>query len=149
MTPKRLEHNFFEVMKEEHRELVGLMSQVRYAFRTHDRNTAAAKAAITQLCDSIEAHFLSEEEGGYLNEAIEQAPHLAARAEALHGQHATLRAEVRDFRTLAARPGEPSEDWWQELETRFDSFTGNLLIHEAHEDDLVQEAFTLDLGTGD
>ncbi len=86
-------------------------------------------------------------------EALERAPRLSKRAEQLYEQHemlAEMLGELRDFvRHLDPADVMPTNDWWQELARRFQTFGKQLLRHESDEDDLVQEAFTRDLGTCD
>lgn len=136
MTDKRVDHNFFEQIKCQHSELAGLMESIRYTLATKQSNRVDVQQSIAQLCSLVESHFLSEEAGGYLHEVIDRAPQLEDQAKELHQQHEGLLKEVRalcDF-ALASETSELTRD---ELATRFNRFAQNLLVHEAHEDDLV------------
>lgn len=148
MERKISHHNFFEELKSAHCELVGLMGEIRHALATDGREAEEMNRLITRLCNEVESHFLCEEKGGYLVEAIRQAPHLESRAEKLHKQHAVLLGQVRRLRDLTHQQI-GSNVWWQRVGELFDTFTDELLTHEAHEDDLVQEAFAHDTGRGD
>ena len=158
MAEKRLDHDFFEMMKHEHQELIDLLGQVRNALDPAAKDPAAkdpdvkdateVKRLMTDLCDHVRSHFEHEEEGGYLHEVLEHAPRLTNLAEKLLQQHATL-SEIAEKLCWHVKT-EPSEGtWWKELEEMFDDFSKQLLKHEAQEDGLVQEAFTQDIGTGD
>jgi hemerythrin len=150
MVEKRLDHNFFEMVKEEHQELVGVMGKIRHSLTVEERDPEGLDALIIQLCDLVESHFKNEEAGGYLREAIDQAPRLSERAEQLHDQHRTLWEELQGLRTLVEhREAEASDQWWDQLRGAVEAFARNLLTHEAREDDLVQEAFTQDIGAKD
>ena len=148
MERKTLHHNFFEELKSAHCELVGLMGEIRHALATDGREADEMSRLIARLCNEVESHFLCEEKGGYLAEAIRQAPHLKFRAEKLHKQHAVLLEQVRRLRDLTHEQL-GAHDWWQRVDKLFDTFTDELLTHEAHEDDLVQQAFAHDTGRGD
>lgn len=148
MADKQSAHNFFEMMKAEHHELVGVMGEIKHLLATHQRDAARVDHLVTEFCDLIESHFEHEEEGGYLSEALEQAPRLTERAQVLFKQHESLLADARGLRHHV-RGGEGTDAWWDELSTRFNDFTRALMTHEAHEDDLVQEAYTDDIGSKD
>ena len=148
MERKILHHNFFEELKSAHCELVGLMGEIRHALATDGCEVDEIIRLITRLCNEVESHFLCEEEGGYLIEAIRRAPHLKSRAEKLHKQHAILLGQVRRLRALTHEQI-GSHDWWPRVDKQFDTFTDELLTHEAHEDDLVQQAFAHDTRRGD
>ena len=148
MVEKRLDHNFFEMIKEEHHELVGVMGEIRHLLAAEERDLDKLEALIIQLCDLVESHFKNEEAGGYLSEAIEQAPRLSERADQLHDQHRVLWEELQGLRTLTEQR-ENSDPWWQQLHAALETFARDLLTHEAREDDLVQEAFTDDIGSKD
>jgi hypothetical protein len=150
MASRRLDHNFFERMKCEHRELFGLMDEIRYRLAATQHDIRWLSSSITRLCDLVESHFLCEEQGGYLHEAVQVAPHLRDKAEQLHGQHQVLLDEVRSMRDFAAMGVQGTIDaWCHAFRGRFDAFADMLHVHEAHEDDLVQQAFTQELGPGD
>jgi hypothetical protein len=150
MAERRLDHNFFERMKCEHRELFGLMDHIRFRLSATEQDNQWLSSSIARLCDLVESHFLCEEQGGYLHEAIHAAPHLTDKAEHLHGQHQVLLEEVRSLRDFAVKGMEGTMDTWcQAFRSRFDAFVEKLHVHEAHEDDLVQQAFTQELGPGD
>jgi hemerythrin len=141
-------HNFFEQTKREHQELVGLMSDIRYMLTCGKRDAPQVDETITQLCNLVESHFLWEEEGGYLSEVVAHRPELTRRTEQLHGQHTMLLDELRGVRQFAQERTK-TEEWWHELHSRFSEFSRKLLTHEAHEDDLVQEALAGDKSRGD
>ncbi len=153
MAEKRFDHDFFEMMMREHRELIDLLGQIRHALDSAAKDPAAKDAAevkrlMGDLCDRVRSHFKHEEEGGYFHEALERAPRLTNLAEKLLEQHATL-SEIAEKLCWHVKT-EPSEAaWWKELGEMFDDFSKQLLKHKAQEDHLVQEAFTQDIGTAD
>jgi hemerythrin len=153
MTAENLDHDFAEMILREHRELKELLARARTAICEDQRDSQRAKQLIGDLYEHLQSHFFHEEEGGYMCEALERAPRLIRQAEELHEQHETLAemlGELRDFvQHVGPADARPRNDWWKELARRFQTFGKQLLRHEADEDDLVQEAFTRDVGTCD
>jgi len=148
MSEKDVAHEFFEMMKTEHEELAREMGRVRHALDAEPRDRARAVDSILRMHELVESHFEHEEQDGYMNEPIQQAPHLTERADHLLRQHPSLLEEVTKLRMLA-KAGVESESWWEEIHTRFDRFSQAFLDHEAGENKLIQEVFTQDVGTGD
>ena len=148
MNQSKLDHDFFEMMKREHSELIDLMSRVRHALESDIRDPGGINQLIGDLYENIVSHFHHEEEGGYLCEALERAPRLSPHAEKLFEQHETLGELLGELLGLAQQR-EGTDSWWKNLSESFNNFSRELLQHEAAEDDLVQEAFIQDVGTGD
>lgn len=148
MPEKQLDHHFFEMMKQEHEQLARVLGELRHALHSDQRDAEAVTAWIVQLARLVKSHFEHEEEGGYMREAIEQAPRLSEQAENLERQHPVLLEKLSGLSNLAAA-GDKSAPWWESARTKFDEFAKSFLDHEAHEDKLVQEAFTQDIGTSD
>jgi len=93
-------------------------------------------------------HFEHEEKGGYFREAILIRPQLAPQAEALLEQHADFVAMIEELLVMARTDNIPAAVR-NDLETRWQQFNIEFCRHEAGEVDLLQDAFTEDLGTGD
>lgn len=105
----------------------------------------------TKLRDQLAMHFSLEEAYGYFEDAITVAPHLSRRTENLRGQHFDLFAEL-------CRLVESAEQLlYHEKPTRlldhvsenYRGFLTRFREHEMLENDLIQEAFNDDIGTGD
>ncbi len=145
---KRLDHDFFEIMKREHQELIDLLGQIRHALATDNKDAGEIEKLVGNLVRRMRSHFQDEEEGGYMSKALECAPRLTPLAEQLHQQHATL-LEIAGRLSSHVGTKAGTEPWWTELAEIFDGFAKQLLKHESQENDLVQEAFIQDIGTGD
>lgn len=148
MTHQKVDHDFFELMKREHSELIDLMTQVRHAIASDIRDPGGVNQLIGDLYENVVSHFHHEEEGGYLSEALERAPRLTESAEKLFKQHESLGELLGELRGLTQKR-ENTDIWWKTLGDSFNNFSRELLLHESAEDALVQEAFTQDVGTGD
>ena len=148
MADETLSHDFFKMLQSEHRELAAALSQIQKALSQPDRERAQVTGLITDMAELVESHLHHEEEGGYFREALEQAPRLTLKAQALLEQHPALLEDVSKLGILAGA-GVESEAWWARIEADFTAFAKKFVEHEASETRLVQEAFTDDIGTAD
>lgn len=151
MPKDNLGHDFFEMIKNEHCEIRGLLSQVQAVLNDKQPKADCAKQLVSTLYERLQSHFHHEEAGGYLSEALERAPRLADQAGRLFEQHETLSEALGELRDYVQQPG-PADTlsdatWWKGLADRFQDFSKQLLKHESEEDRLVQEAFNRDVGT--
>jgi hypothetical protein len=49
----------------------------------------------------------------------------------------------------AASTGDGSAEWWQNLDEAFHGLSKDLMHHENHENQILQDAYTDDIGAGD
>lgn len=138
----------FELMRSEYRELADSLIQVRDAVSARKCTKIELEDFITRLCELVETHFFQKEQGGYLKEALDRAPHYATKAESLLAGHRNLQEDVEKLRLLV-HSGVESSAWWIHIDTDFNNFASQLLIHEHEEVGVFQKAFTEDIGTKD
>jgi hypothetical protein len=138
----------YDQILQQHRALHELLRQIDATLKARTATIQQISDLLAHLGDCLVRHFFDEEEGGYFSEALLHAPQLIARANELMAQHPKMCDRARDL-VLQLEPGLPSEDWWQQTQTRFDSFRAELLRHERGENHLIQEAYYRDLGPGD
>ena len=148
MNDTQSDHEFVEAMKSEHRELGSALANVRAEVASESRKKKTLEDLVTQLRELIEAHFAHEEFGGYLKEALDKAPRFTVQAAALQDQHEDLLEDIEKLRILV-HSGVESPVWWSRVEADFRAFAARLLNHEHAENRIVQEAFTVDIGTAD
>ena len=103
-------------------------------------------ALLHRLCDHMRQHFVEEEAGGCLEEAVAQAPHLAHHLRELEEQHALLLAEIEQI--IQATDGQAPEVVQRQF-AAIHSFAARLLGHEALENRLLQVGFNEDLDLDD
>lgn len=132
---------------EDHRALKALLQQIESALAGQTATIAEVGDLLARLGDDLVKHFALEEDGGYFSEAMLRAPQLLAKANELVAQHPKMCTLARDLVDLG--PVQKSDDWWQETRRRFQAFKAELLKHERHEDQLIQEAYNQDLGSHD
>lgn len=105
---------------------------------------ACSAAALKKLREHLLAHFDREEKGGWLEEAVVRAPHLAHQLAALERQHNPLRdCLARLVGDAEAMDG--TEESIEQLRVNFEKFAHKLLKHEANEEHVLQEGFNEDL----
>ena len=113
------------------------------------RSAEKVAPALAEFAEHVQAHFVhEEEEEGFFDALVEQAPRLKLRADALIEEHAEMSRELARLQRHA-KPGVASAEWWSTLSEEFDSFWQLFRRHERTENDLVQEAFNDDIGAAD
>ena len=145
---------YLEALKAEHRQLGQMVGQAEAALAaaagqgwTGQRATHVVEQLIA-LRDLMREHFAQEEAGGYLEEALSHAPRLGPQAARLERQHPQLLARISDVCELARkRHDDPSA--WPAIHENARGAIKELLAHEAGENQLVQQAFNVDLGLTD
>ncbi|MHB8898846.1 MAG: hypothetical protein ACYC6Y_08885 [Thermoguttaceae bacterium] len=148
MTSKPTELQRFQKIRDEHRQLTGLLDQIGSALTQRSASIAEVVELIGQLGHQLTKHFQTEEAGGYFAEALHDAPQLFVRANDLMLQHPKMTKSARVLAD-AADPEVDPEVWWQQTTERFEAFRAELGRHERDEDRLIQEAFTRDIGSHD
>ena len=133
---------------EEHEHLRALLGQAEKFFAQEPQQTADVANVLDELITELKLHFMHEEEGGYLSEALSQAPRLTDRATELQQQHPQMLKAVRELYEQA-QAGDGSAGWWSSLRADYQSLAEQIHAHETGENDLVQEAFTEDIGAND
>ena len=133
---------------ESHRALKDLLARLEATLQQKAGTIAEASALLGQLGDRLVKHFEVEEAGGYFAEALEHAPRLICRANALMNQHPKMTARAREL-AEAADPEQAPDEWWRQTAERFKTFQEELFKHERNEDGLIQEVYHRDLGEND
>jgi len=103
------------------------------------------RAELGQLRDQMDAHFLLEATGGYLEEAVARLPRLSPELMQVQRQHAQLLSEVESLMELAGESS-ISIGAWKHIARQYALFAQQMLDHEAAETRLLQEGFNEDAG---
>lgn len=100
------------------------------------------------LRELLSEHFRLEEEGGYLKEPLNAAPHRAPQAQALRADHTAILADLeRLARQLEAAPCEL--DCWTAAWHELAAVLARLERHEHEENEFWQTAIDDDVGAAD
>ena len=145
---------FLQEIKEVNESLWKLLDHVRCTCQSVPELLANRKEIAPQLAllrDELAMHFALEEAYGYFEDPVSVAPHLDRLAEQLRNEHVQLytqviqlveNVEAEQFRGNIAQAA-------PQIVQRFADFDQQLRRHEAREDDLIQTAFSDDIGVGD
>jgi hypothetical protein len=91
------------------------------------------------LGDDLRRHFVEEEEGGCLEEAVSRCPSVAPQADALQGQHAALLNSLDQMIAgLSSNSPRAAADGFS---SQLKRFCQDLLAHEAAENQVMRQAF--------
>ncbi|HLK10769.1 MAG TPA: hypothetical protein VKW76_05275 [Candidatus Binatia bacterium] len=105
---------------------------------------------LRQLGHALEDHVaVTERPGGLYEEITAQAPHLAEKVRRVGAEHAVLRESVS--RLLDRLESTPVGDAWPLQDARADvqRLLGRIVRHRQVGADLVWEAYSVDIGSGD
>jgi hypothetical protein len=105
------------------------------------------ETALAELGAALDAHIHDvEDPEGLLGRVVDEAPHLAAEAAALTEEHHQLSAAR--YRALATlrQPGMPDPAL---VRRRLTTLLGRLALHRQRGAELVYDAYSVDIGTGD
>ncbi len=106
---------------------------------------------LSELRDQLALHFALEEAYGYFDEPLHVAPQLAEKADHLRSEHQELYSEFSDLVDRAERmffAGQTAAlAVW--VGPRFLDFDHRLRSHEDRENELIYDAFDVDIGVGD
>ncbi len=94
----------------------------------------------------IDRMFAIEEHDGYMDMAVEVAPHLASKIEALQKEHATLREKLHQIVTQLERTLPDKLAEFEQLCAELAAFLKSLDTHLHKESQLIQDAFSQDIG---
>jgi hypothetical protein len=132
----------------EHEALHHTLGDLRWLLKER-RSPERFASTFAEFADHVQAHFVhEEEEEGFFESVIDQAPRLKTRADALIEEHTSMSNELAKLRQQAEEDA-GSADWWSTLSEQFETFWRLFCRHERAENDLMQEAFHDDIGAED
>lgn len=103
------------------------------------------KVRLLALQQHVSEHFRFEEENGYMSEVLKRKPHLNREVANLRTDHRLLTESLDQLITEAESRAGPDEQWRQ----RLDAWLAEIHRHEIRENDLIQDAFNLDISAED
>ncbi len=148
MTSKPSRSDSLEQIRREHEELRQLLGNVRQTLAKRLATVVNVADQIGKLCEEVETHFTQEEIDGFFDQVVEHAPRLSHDTDQLRTEHVRLREVIRDLSHCASE-GDGSADWWERIEAQFHEFSKQLMRHETKENELLQSAYTDDIGLAD
>ncbi|HQU43068.1 MAG TPA: hypothetical protein PK867_09655, partial [Pirellulales bacterium] len=107
--------------------------------------------ALDELSEHLGMVFALKESDGYFGDVLEATPSLCRCADELKSDHRALFTELSHLIDQCDLDVE-RHHWpqcWKMAEMTFENFRQRLEAHQVGEADLVQKAFTLDIGVAD
>jgi hypothetical protein len=145
---------FLREIKEDHLELGQTLRESKRVLELSVIPSLPAKQMVdllSELRDRFAMHFTLEEAFGYFEDAIDVAPHLGQRSEALRREHEPLFLEVCALvdeaeQLLYHEAGHHSR---RRIGANFRLFFEHFQDHESREKELILQALDEDIGVGD
>ena len=138
----------FQEVRHEHERLNELLATVRQVFKEIHSAADRLPDYVAELQAELNDHFALEEAGGYFAEVCEARPRLVGEIKRLREQHEQFQDQLKEMSRLAAESSNPTTGW-RAVERSFNDMARELLKHEAAENQLIQEAYSRDLGSND
>lgn len=145
---------YVEIVRSEHRELQGLVHQVRRALAVAARanwrevTIAPLVESLNNLKERMEDHFQKEEVDGYLDEALIQAPRFTHQAECLLTQHPQMLKQMDALFAEIPRCRQRPECWCK-FKEQVQETLQEVLAHEAAENQILERAYNTTLDGDD
>lgn len=145
---------FLQEIKEDNVQLRRLLADANgllAASPARPPTTRRLASLLAELRDQLAMHFSLEEAYGYFEHPVSVAPHLSEQAESLRRQHDEFYKDICQLAETAENfsSGNGKSRELQQVTSRFLEFYGRLQDHEAKENDLIVQAYNVDIGVGD
>jgi hypothetical protein len=135
-----------EAMSKAHSRLMQDISQVEQILGSPlPGNQRDVHYELARVRKYLTEHFRLEEVNGYMDVVRQQQPRFERAIQHLHDEHRELTRSL-DALIEGAEPGRTIDDSYR---VKVQEFIDRLRRHETKEDELVQDAFTVDIGTKD
>ena len=141
-----------ETIRSQHLALHQKIRALEDVFAEPDGATAETARKTMTLLEGFDSalgeHFAIEEEGGYFADILKVAPRLSRRAAHLEQNHKEFSKRLEALLALVQYAIDVPHEW-ERVTTSVEGFLRALRAHEDNENELVREAFMVDLGRGD
>ena len=138
----------FESIDAEHRELDLQYEAIDTLLAGTTIDAAVLCRHATDLAAVLKSHFEREEQDGYFDEIIEQAPRTSREVAALEAEHTELLDRLTQLAGRLSKAVDSAADCTR-LSREFRDFLSDCRGHEERENALIQDAWLTDIGTGD
>jgi len=132
----------------QHIQIKALLDALSSRFDSSKTATRNLVSLLNSLAVHLETHFELEEENDYFGYILSRAPRLSDRVDQLLQQHKTMRVDVDELVEMARQAFSEDGDT-TEFASKFQRLRDQLLSHENAENEMLQEAYTCDLGGSD
>jgi iron-sulfur cluster repair protein YtfE (RIC family) len=137
-----------ERIRKEHERLRELLGQISRELASHRGTPARVTRQLRTLRDELDTHFAEEEDHGFFEQITEQAPRFSGQTQKLSDQHVDMLSKLAVL-IDDSEHGDGSDAWWDGLVAEFHALSRELMQHEHEENELLQKAYSVDIGTKD
>lgn len=120
------------------------LSQAPATCLTADRWSRLLARELAWFSAQLEQHVADEEPGGYMSDVVDRCPEFQRRADRLHVQHADFVACARSLLEAARQHASPAD-----IQASIGKLLDAVEVHEHAETSLIQDAWQVDIGSGD
>ncbi len=139
----------FDAHEQEHANLEKLLATWGAMVAEKKANRNDVSVLLAGLIETLQSHFDHEEhEQGFFKTVVKQAPWLSEQAQTLMDEHCGM-CQMLERVHSHAQEDSPHDAWWTKHTDEFQQFRRSFLRHERSENDLLQQAFTQDIGSND
>lgn len=137
-----------ERIRQEHERLRNLLGSIARGLLARQGTVEDVVQQFSLLRDELQAHFEEEEHQGFFDQITDQAPRFARQTTKLCDEHIQMLNEVTGL-IGQAEVGDGSNGWWSAMESAFHDLSKELMQHEHEENELLQVAYSDDIGSKD
>ena len=137
-----------EAIRREHAELRALLGQMSEILSARQVPLEEVVRKLSSLRDQLDSHFRHEESEGFFEQIADHAPRLAGRIKGLCSEHVNMLDDLDELLEQVMQ-GDGSDGWWQFIAAAFHDLSKRLMEHERVENELLQRAYTDDIGSKD
>lgn len=135
-----------DVMTQAHAALMKDLQKLRQASRAPSAaHWQSLRDRLLAVQRDITEHFRFEEQNGYMMEVLKRKPILEREVAKLRDDHRALADGLAALIAETRSASSPDASWAGKVEAWIDE----VRQHEKHENDLIQEAFNLDVAAED
>jgi hemerythrin len=135
---------------EEHQAINQTIDRLKTSIHCEDGRTSQKEllAIVSELRGLLQSHFATEEDGGFMAPVLEERPQAETTINALKKEHEEILDEIDSIEQTLASQSASAEKMEGVCET-IKNLIEQLQHHERTEDELIQTAYTQDIGTKD
>lgn len=133
-------------IREKHIALIHTIDELKASIQAPETSAQTLQRVSETLRDRISDRFTKEQEHALIQHLLQSVPRLQREIEALEGDHEELRRQLEALLRLFDATGEVDRSRFADEHS---AFLQHFSDHERREDDLIQEIYDDDLGSGD
>lgn len=141
-----MDHATYVSIREKHIALIHTIDELKAGIHAPETSAQTLQSLSETLRERISNRFTEESEHALFQHLLKTAPRMQREIESLEGDHEELRLQMDALLQLFDESGEVDRERFAE---QYSSFLQHFSDHERREDDLIQEVYDDDLGSGD